>query len=601
VKQNRPAAAPPVDINALFARAERAFVAGQADAARRDLLEVRRLAGDHPTVLHLLALIEKKRGDLAAAKAAFARAAALAPKDPQVAGNYANLLSDLGEIDAALRLYGEALNANPAFHDARLNRALLLERLGRLDEALVDLQRLAAAKPADARVQTALGGVLRRLGRLDEAAAAYDVALRADPNRLPALHGRGRTGLERGEIGASAFYRRALAQQPDNPELVLGLAEALEAEGDPAGLSVLHDAVARHSDWIGAHEVLARMRSEAGEGDRFADHFETAIAQRPADLDLNIAYWRSLARGQQHGRALAALRAARPHLPDDGALTLMEGVFLSESGQPEEALRLLDRLGEAGPDVRFARARIALRAGDPAPAADLLERFVDERPDSINGWANLDLAWRLVEDDRHEWLTGQPGLYGPRDIGLSAAELAATAELLRTLHVTRSHPIGQSLRGGTQTRGRLFNRREPEIVRLHGAIRTAIHDHVADWPARDDTHPLLRHRDARFAIEGSWSVRLTGQGFHVSHIHPEGVLSSACYISLPESLGDQESRAGWLELGRPPTELGLPLEPLAVIEPRPGRLALFPSYLFHGTRPFERGERLTVAFDVVTR
>jgi hypothetical protein len=30
----------------------------------------------------------------------------------------------------------------------------------------------------------------------------------------------------------------------------------------------------------------------------------------------------------------------------------------------------------------------------------------------------------------------------------------------------------------------------------------------------------------------------------------------------------------------------------------PGRMALFPSYLFHGTRPFSEGERLTVAFDV---
>ena len=101
------------------------------------------------------------------------------------------------------------------------------------------------------------------------------------------------------------------------------------------------------------------------------------------------------------------------------------------------------------------------------------------------------------------------------------------------------------------------------------------------------------------AIAGSWSVRLSSQGFHVNHIHPEGVLSSACYISLPPTMGSDESRDGWLELGRPPAQLGLALEPLAAIEPRPGRLALFPSYLFHGTRPFAAGERLTVAFDVV--
>ena len=75
-------------------------------------------------------------------------------------------------------------------------------------------------------------------------------------------------------------------------------------------------------------------------------------------------------------------------------------------------------------------------------------------------------------------------------------------------------------------------------------------------------------------------------------------MSSACYIALPPSLGSEASRDGWLELGRPPVELGLDLEPLAAIEPRPGRLALFPSYLYHGTRPFRDGERLTIAFDV---
>ena len=59
------------------------------------------------------------------------------------------------------------------------------------------------------------------------------------------------------------------------------------------------------------------------------------------------------------------------------------------------------------------------------------------------------------------------------------------------------------------------------------------------------------------------------------------------------------STEGWLALGEPPTSLGLDVEPYRLIEPRPGRLALFPSYTWHGTRPFTAGERLTVAFDVV--
>jgi hypothetical protein len=34
------------------------------------------------------------------------------------------------------------------------------------------------------------------------------------------------------------------------------------------------------------------------------------------------------------------------------------------------------------------------------------------------------------------------------------------------------------------------------------------------------------------------------------------------------------------------------------VEPRPGRLVLFPSTLWHSTEPFAAGERLVVSFDV---
>jgi predicted 2-oxoglutarate/Fe(II)-dependent dioxygenase YbiX len=36
-----------------------------------------------------------------------------------------------------------------------------------------------------------------------------------------------------------------------------------------------------------------------------------------------------------------------------------------------------------------------------------------------------------------------------------------------------------------------------------------------------------------------------------------------------------------------------------MVEPKVGRLVLFPSFLWHGTRPFPRGERMTIAFDTV--
>ena len=57
--------------------------------------------------------------------------------------------------------------------------------------------------------------------------------------------------------------------------------------------------------------------------------------------------------------------------------------------------------------------------------------------------------------------------------------------------------------------------------------------------------------------------------------------------------------AGWISFGSPPQVLGLDLPPYAQLEPKPGRLILFPSTMWHETLPFEDGERLVIAFDVM--
>ena len=583
-----------MDVNALFASAESAFANGRYADARRLLQQVGRLAGDHPAVLHLLALVEKRSGDFAAAERAFVRSLALAPGDAQVRTNYANLLDEVGRADEALAHYGRAVAANPRFADARFNRGLLLQRLGRPDEALADFDAVLALDGRSVRAHSARASVLRTQARFAEAAAAYDRALALAPTHARALDGRARVALEAGEPGASAHFRRALGAQPNSHELILGLAEALEAEGDEGALPHLAAAVAVRPGWIEGQERLAEMRAEVADPENFTRGYSDALSKTPGDKELHLSHWRALALAGRYDEALAAIDAAA--LPEDDDIRLRRAIFRGEAGDPAGARDLL-RLLPPTPETRMGGARAAFRLGEPDEAARLLEQVVAEQPGNIAAWAHLGLAWRLTGDARHDWLSGKPGLWDTADLDLDPAELDALATTLRTLHRTRAHPIGQSLRGGTQTRGTLFWRREPEIVRLRDAIADAIDGFVARLPPADPAHPLLRHRDARFTFAGSWSVRLQSSGFHVSHIHPKGVLSSACYVSPPPGLGG-EAKDGWLDLGNPPDELGLALPPLATIEPRPGRLALFPSYLYHATRPFASGERLTVAFDV---
>ena len=168
---------------------------------------------------------------------------------------------------------------------------------------------------------------------------------------------------------------------------------------------------------------------------------------------------------------------------------------------------------------------------------------------------------------------------------------------MRGLHLATRQPLDQTLRGGTQTDGPLFARAEPEIRALRQAIVEAVEAHVAQLPAHDPRHPLLSAPRGPVRFAGSWSVRLSDAGFHVNHVHSAGWLSSAFYVALPGGALGGAGHDGWLTLGEA-KELGLDLPPIRLIEPKPGRLVLFPSTMWHGTRPFAAGERLTVAFDV---
>ena len=75
-------------------------------------------------------------------------------------------------------------------------------------------------------------------------------------------------------------------------------------------------------------------------------------------------------------------------------------------------------------------------------------------------------------------------------------------------------------------------------------------------------------------------------------------MSSALYLALPEPASSERADSGWFKLGEPDEKLGLDVQPWRKIEPKVGRLVLFPSWMWHGTVPFEEGERLTIAFDV---
>ena len=87
----------------------------------------------------------------------------------------------------------------------------------------------------------------------------------------------------------------------------------------------------------------------------------------------------------------------------------------------------------------------------------------------------------------------------------------------------------------------------------------------------EPNHPLSKRNRGRASISGAWSVRLQRGGFHVNHVHPEGWISSAYYVSVPDEVRDANNRSGWLKFGE--TRFPVPgAQPEHFVQPQAGLL-----------------------------
>ena len=396
---------------------------------------------------------------------------------------------------------------------------------------------------------------------------------------------------------ASAFFAAAAKLSPHDISLVRNQALALASEGNAGeAQAVLDHHLTARPDWIDGHATMSRIRLTSGEQGGHDRSYASACQMAPQDLSLRLGWFHNAAVQKDWAKVEKILGAAEADFPGQRSLASARLYLASESHDDAAVDDLLKSVPDiTDPGLDLCRVRLHLRRGDYAAAETCAIRHAGTTAANMF-WPYLSLIWRLIGNERAAWLDGEPPNMSVVDLDFSQQELDDLAATLRTLHILQAPYPEQSVRGGTQTDRPLFFNPDSAIQSARLKITAAVREYADGLPPPDAAHPLLAPRRDKILFEGSWSVRLTDKGFHASHSHVMGWISSAFYVALPESPGPEPS--GWLALGTPPPELGLDLQPYATVEPKPGRLVLFPSTMWHSTFPFEAGERLTIAFDV---
>ena len=154
--------------------------------------------------------------------------------------------------------------------------------------------------------------------------------------------------------------------------------------------------------------------------------------------------------------------------------------------------------------------------------------------------------------------------------------------------------------------------------REHGYAGYTSYASLNDLPKRDPAFGelgklLARHAD-QFArglafdlprkprLDSLWVNVLQAGGHHSGHIHPHSILSGTLYVEVPNGCGAirfEDPRLP-LMMAAPTRREDAPeeLRQFVSVEPRPGLLLLWESWLRHEVLPGKgRGERLSVSFN----
>jgi tetratricopeptide (TPR) repeat protein len=531
------------------------------------------------------------------------------------------LVAMRGDAKTAERMMRTVLTQAPRSGVAAVALSDLLAGQARLEDALQVTAALAAGPDADPNVLATHASVLKALGRREEALAIYRRVLSLSPHSGVAEHNVASTLGDLGEFeGAQAAAERAFAKGLDAPEtwLVYGRALLGQKRLDEAERA-FGEGVRRRPTYVDGQRDLAQLIWMRREDARDATaQLDQAIAANPLDRpetqDLVTLRAQVLKFAGEPEAAYAGVADALVAQPQSLALRLSAGHLAVLAGAPQagvihaEAALALAAQGSpphSGSQTLAALSLLCetcLAVGDAPRASEIAAELRTRAPLDQNALALQATAWRLMGDARYGQLYDYEGLVRPWRLetpkGWTHLDgfLADLAQALDGLHPFRTHPLNQSLRHGSQAAD-LKSSKHRVIQAVFEALDAPIRSHLG-WlgPGKD---PVRRRNGAGYAYQGAWSVRLRPGGFHVDHVHPEGWLSSACYIALPDAVAQTRDREGWIKFGEPGIATLPKLAPEHFVQPEPGMVVLFPSYMWHGTVPFGgEAPRLSLAFDL---
>lgn len=361
--------------------------------------------------------------------------------------------------------------------------------------------------------------------------------------------------------------------------------------------------VASSPDRLGNWLILGRTLFALGEFQEAATHLREAVSILPSSAELRLLLATTLIAQDLFEEALPHAEAALAITPEDvGARRLV--VELIASLQHGDRARLdMDGVAEASPTrsdliemqgmslgpmstLELCDAQLAKNAAHTnAKYLKAIALAVLGRAEEARSLVGLDTLVELCE------------LPTPAGYADQRSFRDALAREIRANPTLASDPRGKATRDGLQTR-HLRQADAVAVEALLDQIRKAVEAYVLRLDASGGAFAVGQPEKVQLY---AWAVIYGSEGRQRAHHHPGAWLSGVYYVTAPRLRGEHTYRGALIMGALDPEKHSFePPWGTRKIEPVPGRLVLFPSYISHSTEPSGvDGARISVAFDVI--
>ena len=306
-------------------------------------------------------------------------------------------------LDEAEKLFSRAISGNAALISARMNLAQLYLIQGKSQNAISEFNQVLRLQPENDDVFNRLSRLLLKEKRFDDFINLVEQSKHSRSISFSLLLALGDAYLDKKNAAkAEEAFRLALAQQDDDADAILGLAQVAQLRGDAASAASYLDRAKRST--VKSADTLHRFALVAWEAGRFEEANQAlteAVKLNPDDPASYVALGTTWLKKPDLVEAEHAFRHALELQAENPQTQMYLGYTLMLQGKYSEARALLEKsLAKQAtvPQTFFYLGLIAQQQGDDQAAIQHFRKTLQLSPSYAEVHVGLGQSYLNVKD-----------------------------------------------------------------------------------------------------------------------------------------------------------------------------------------------------------